>query len=536
MIAARRPRVLFLAFATLVAGFSMAPSPVSSLDAKPDFDGDGIGDLAVGVPYEGLAGQGRAGAVQVIHGGGSGLVAAGSELLSRDTVGVPGPVRRNDFFGSSLAWGDFDGDQATDLAVGIIRDGDDGQGGVAVFEGGETGLRGSGRIWTQDTPGIRGDAEPHELFGWSLASCDFDGDSYADLAIGSQADGFAGNPGGNLGTGGVNVIYGSENGLTALGDQYFTQDDPNIHGASNLGDGFGRALACGKFDGGPEDSLAIGIPFDLRSGAVVVLPGLPGGLGTMDSQYVWQGTPGIHEDPESGDAYGWTLSAGDFDGDAHDDLAVGVPGEWVTGVRESGAVSILQGSPTGISHLDDQFFHQAMPLIPDSAEANDRFGFVVVAGSFNGGKEADLAIGVPNEDLMGLEDVGAVHTLYGAPGGGLDTPGTQFIRQGAEGVGGTPARHDRFGLALSAGDFGLDAPWELAVGVPGDPAAGEPQAGTVQVFYGSDIVLSIDSDQRWSQATTGLSGTPERGDHFGRVLRSSDAMFTICSDFPCSRF
>ena len=42
--------------------------------------------------------------------------------------------------------------------------------------------------------------------------------------------------------------------------------------------------------------------------------------------------------------FGWTLAAGDFDGDGHDDLAIGAPFENGGGFGDIGAQTILYGS------------------------------------------------------------------------------------------------------------------------------------------------------------------------------------------------
>lgn len=89
---------------------------------QPDFNGDGYADLAVGVPGESVKKKGGAGAVNVLYGTASAISAAGNQLWHRDVAGVLGTADAGDAFGSSIAWGDFNDDGYSDLAVGAPRD------------------------------------------------------------------------------------------------------------------------------------------------------------------------------------------------------------------------------------------------------------------------------------------------------------------------------------------------------------------------------------------------------------------------------
>ena len=74
------------------------------------------------------------------------------------------------------------------------------------------------QLWTRVSPGVEGDKGTG--FGESLATGDFDGDGRADLAIGSPQT----TAGGISDAGEVNVLHGSETGITADGDQLWNQD------------------------------------------------------------------------------------------------------------------------------------------------------------------------------------------------------------------------------------------------------------------------------------------------------------------------
>ena len=81
-------------------------------------------------------------------------------------------------------------------------------------------------------PGSR--PEDLDYFGLSLASGDFDGEGFADLAVGGPGEDFRA----IANAGAVNVIDGSSIGLTAARQQLWTQDSPGILDASEPGDQF----------------------------------------------------------------------------------------------------------------------------------------------------------------------------------------------------------------------------------------------------------------------------------------------------------
>jgi hypothetical protein len=68
---------------------------------------------------------------------------------------------------------------------------------------------------------------------------------------------------------------------------------------------------------------------------------------------------------------------------------------------------------------------------------------------FNQDGFADLAVGVPDEDVGGIPNAGAVNVLYGSAGG-LSGTGSQFFTQETPGVGGSAEGNDLFGSTLAA--------------------------------------------------------------------------------------
>jgi hypothetical protein len=257
-----------------------------------------------------------------------------------------------------------------------------------VLYGGPGGLGGKGaQFWTPDSPGVAESAAELDQFGYSLAAGDFDGDGTDDLVVGVLDEDI-----GDLGdAGGVNVLYGSKRGVTATGNQFWSQDSPGLADQSETGDEMGFAARAGDFDGDGFDDLAIGAAFESitvggpvnpsdeqGAGAVTVLYGSARGLTAAGNQFWHQDSEGVEDAVESGDQFAYSLASADFNGDRKADLAVGAPGEgFQTEAPRAGAVHVLYGSRAGVTAAADGFFRQGAGGIPDSDEQDDTFGATV---------------------------------------------------------------------------------------------------------------------------------------------------------------
>src|SRR5262249_21692964 len=89
-----------------------------AVTAHCDFNNDGYDDLAIGVPNENINGITAAGAVNVLYGTATGLSAANNQFWNKDSANVLGDTIAQEYFGSALACGDFNGDGVSDLAIG----------------------------------------------------------------------------------------------------------------------------------------------------------------------------------------------------------------------------------------------------------------------------------------------------------------------------------------------------------------------------------------------------------------------------------
>jgi len=175
-----------------------------------------------------------------------------------------------------------------------------------------------------------------------VAKGDFNGDGFADLAVGVPGEE---TPAGVPGSGAVNVIYGSATGLTATdptvpAPQFWSQNSPGVPGTSREGDGFGSALAAGDFNDDGFSDLAIGVPNkDLtisgffgpttytNAGGVVVIYGSSHGLATTTevpaAHFFDFGEGGRSDKLQNFSHLGSSLAWGDFSGDGIGDLAIG---------------------------------------------------------------------------------------------------------------------------------------------------------------------------------------------------------------------
>ena len=215
---------------------------------------------------------------------------------------------------------------------------------------------------------------------------------------------------------------------------------------------FGSGLASADFNGDDHADLAIGTPGLNR---VAVLYGTSDGLKRHG--------PPIGSDSPPAHQYGYSLAAGDLNGDEFDDLAVGAAGAG----EEDGAVQIVFGSEDGLRTGGARTIEAPGRVIG--------FGERLAIGDVDGDGHADLVEGTPS--------------IHSVPGGHLT-----FCRGAADGPGSCrelpPKDQDAGTSALAVAD------------VDGDGRDDIVQANA-QLGYGSGYV------RLWLGAKGGPPGTPQ---------------------------
>jgi hypothetical protein len=350
--------------------------------AAANFGKGSRADLAVGVEDEVIGALPGAGAVNVLYGTSTGLSAAADQFWSQDSAGVVDSAEQGDHFGRSLAAANFGKSSHADLAIGVNQE-DIGavadNGAVAVLYGSSTGLSASGdQLWHQDTAGIADVAEDADVLGGVLAAANFGKGSHADLAVAVTNEDL----GALTQAGAVHVIYGTSNGLSSAGDQFWTQDSTGIEDEAEAFDFFGGALATANLGRGSQADLAVGAveedvgtPVIADAGAVNVLYGSTAGISSTGNQFWYQGLNGLADEPEAQDYFGVSVGAANFGKSAYADLAIGVIDEDLEAIVDAGALHVAYGRSGGISATGNQFWHQDSAGILDAAEEGDEFGW-----------------------------------------------------------------------------------------------------------------------------------------------------------------
>lgn len=460
-----RPSVLAVAAAICVATYGISGSQaVAATGAAAeraataplpyDLNGDGYAEVVTGAPGERLSGADHAGMLHVLPGTPSGATGTGSLAIHEDTPGVPGVIEEE---------------------------------------------VGSG-------------------FGEVMASGDFNGDGYADVAVSGTHE--------NFGEGAVWIFPGSAHGLRT--NAKILKFPDAVRTASDPSPNFGFALAAGDFDGDGRDDLAIGTAPPSGLGQVYVFHGTARGdlVHKGDYSQATSGVPGVHK---PADAFGSALAAGDANGDGRDDLAIGAPGDFEDRGWATGSVTMLYGGADGLSGSGAQRWSKDSAGVPgspgrfdDSADDEpDYFGWRLVLGDLNGDARADLAVGAPGSpvtvDGVRKRDAGTVTVLY-SDGSGVGVTGATQVSQQTAGMPGTAGQEDLLGVVLAAGDADGDGDAELAVYSHGDTY--------VTVVPGGPTGLRYGSARAWTQNSPGIPGTTEPRDEWGGHLRFVDVRGT----------
>lgn len=228
--------------------------------------------------------------------------------------------------------------------------------------------------------------EDGDRFGESMAIADFNGDGYPDLAVGAPGE----DVGGNADAGAVYVYLGTVRGFEPWRVLYYE----GWFGTAPAGMQFGTQLAAGDVDEDGYADLAVALGANETHQWVRIMRGVSYGIFPY-----WELTL-ANVDPDSWAAnyseFGAAMVLTDVDGDAHLDLVIGAPAQYVDADSETtGAVYVVYGDGTELQASS------ATRLVPSSLSTISygmRFGEVLAVAEVTGGGDLDVMVGVPSEE------------------------------------------------------------------------------------------------------------------------------------------
>jgi hypothetical protein len=370
---------------------------------------------------------------------------------------------------------DFNGDGYRDSAIAAPGGTVEGvrAGYVAVVYGSPAGLDLRKRqIINQATADVPDEPEVGDGFGSSVAAGDFNGDGFADLAVGAAGESLEG----NYFLGSVTVLFGSAKGL---GRGYLLPGDR----------GAGRAVGAGDVNGDGQVEL-------LANGYTYV-------TGTIDVYAFLRGAFGDPSVALGGDDWGgedW-IATGDVNGDGSDDVLAA----W-TGVGGTQYVNYLPGSADGIRGDSPQTFDG---------------GAHIAVGDINRDGHADLVSGQPLSAPYGPALGGRIHVRFGSSDG-LDEEHVQAFDQDTAGVPGTAEYGDEFGSSVAVGDVDGDGYADVAVGVQSKSPGAKNRAGAVVLLRGGATGVTVDGARSFTQDSKDVPDTAEEGDQLGWMVTLID--------------
>jgi hypothetical protein len=219
----------------------------------------------------------------------------------------------------------------------------------------------------------------------SIVTGDFNGDGFMDVALGAASANGSGNN--RVGAGAVYVFFGPFAPGSSL-DAGAAQYDAAFYGAA-AGDGLGRALAVGDFNGDGVDDLVMAAPAANGGAGRVYI--MFGGTWPKETDFAAADPDVLLGGGAPGDYAGSTLATADLNGGKQSDLIVGAMlADGPQRARpDSGEVYVLPGADLVAG--SNLALEKTRGIIY-GARTGDRLGEGLTTGDVNGDGKPDLIL------------------------------------------------------------------------------------------------------------------------------------------------
>ncbi len=438
-----------------------------SIDAGGDVDGDGVVDMVVGAPLEDQYRDDSAtlldvGRVHIYLGAHRTTQIESSTVLFGDTEGT--------YLGGAISIvPDANGDGFDEVIAGGRNAGHEDMDATGVVHLVMGQADGWGQPTITATQRWYGEQAYAKAGSQLLGTGDINGDGLGEIMVTTnlkQVNSESGYE--SYAAGRVALLMGQEDFANIDG---LHQANATIDGTGPT-DGAGMSLAAADVNGDGHRDLLIAAPYGHSNrGEVVVFSGGPtppsGALTLDDADLSITGT-------EYGTVMGFTLSAGDIDGDGKAEIAIGLPLS-DTGTPDAGAVHIYSGSET-LFDGTPELAHQFVGEFDDHQLGTG----TLIGPDLNGDGVGDLVIGAINT-WRGLVTKGGRTYVFHGPH--TDWPSTISASLAPIQLNGG-ATKDYLGRSTATADINNDGRQDLLISSGYTNVSNRHDTGSIYLFFG----------------------------------------------------